>query len=206
MLRRRWRRRAVGPNVAAPGTCELRLGKASLLPAARSRQRRISSCRAESSGQHPSSSIPERFGPLAVGGVSANGVPHMGRAVGVEIGQAHHGHTRRFQPKDIGAGDGLRTAKNDRCPGRCGDTSESAVSDAARPQCHRSCEPASLMKRFRKSSRCRRMKMTKIAVMPVVVSGRSRGAISAVMLSSAVGGGWRTSTGIGLASWAVGGV
>jgi hypothetical protein len=44
------------------------------------------------------------------------------------------------------------------------------------------------------------MKMTKITVMPVVVSGRSRGEISAAMLSSAVGGGWRTSTGIGLAS------
>jgi hypothetical protein len=45
------------------------------------------------------------------------------------------------------------------------------------------------MKRFRRSSRCRRMKITKIAMMPVVVSGWSRGEISAAMLSSAVGGG-----------------
>src|SRR5258706_4693879 len=51
----------------------------------------------------------------------------------------------------------------------------------------RSCEPASLMKRLRKSSRCRSMKITNIAVMPVVVSGRSRGEIRAAMLSRAVG-------------------
>ena len=50
-------------------------------------------------------------------------------------------------------------------------------------------EPASLMKRFRRSSRCSRMKITKIAMMPVVVRGWSRGEISAAMLSSAVGGG-----------------
>ena len=35
----------------------------------------------------------------------------------------------------------------------------------------RSCEPASFMKRLRKSSRCRRIKITNIAMMPVVVSG-----------------------------------
>ena len=40
-----------------------------------------------------------------------------------------------------------------------------------------------------------------MATMPVVVSGCSSGAISAAMLSSAVGGGGRTSTGIGFASW-----
>ena len=40
-----------------------------------------------------------------------------------------------------------------------------------------------------------------MATNPVVVSGCSRGAMSAAMLSSALGGGWRTSTGIGLASW-----
>jgi hypothetical protein len=32
-LRRRWRRAAVAPNVAAPGTCDLRPDKTSLLPA-----------------------------------------------------------------------------------------------------------------------------------------------------------------------------
>ena len=40
-----------------------------------------------------------------------------------------------------------------------------------------------------------------MATRPVVVSGCSRGAMSAAMLSSALGGGWRTSTGIGFASW-----
>jgi hypothetical protein len=46
------------------------------------------------------------------------------------------------------------------------------------------------------------MKITNITVMPVVVSGRSRGEIRAAMLSRAVGGGCRTSTGIGLGSCA----
>jgi hypothetical protein len=39
------------------------------------------------------------------------------------------------------------------------------------------------------------MNTTNITMMPVVVSGRSNGEISAAILSSAVGGGWRTSTG-----------
>ena len=64
----------------------------------------------------------------------------------------------------------------------------------------RSCVPASLIRRLRNSSRCISVKMTKMSTMPVVVRGCSSGAIKLAMLSSAVGGGWRTSTGIGLAS------
>src|SRR6478672_1995577 len=66
----------------------------------------------------------------------------------------------------------------------------------------KSCDPASLIKRFRKSSRCSNVKITKMITMPEVIRGWSKGEIKAAMLSSAVGGGCLTSTGIGRASCA----
>ena len=82
----------------------------------------------------------------------------------------------------------FRNSRLSRCP---------ASSSAAVVRCM-SCDPASRMKRFRRSCRCIRMKITKMTTMPVVVSGWISGWMMATRVVSVPGSGCLISTGIGL--------
>ena len=82
----------------------------------------------------------------------------------------------------------FRNSRLSRCP---------ASSSAAVVRCM-SCDPASRMKRFRRSCRCIRMKITKMTTMPVVVSGWISGWMMATSVVSVPGSGCLISTGIGL--------